>query len=586
MLCAAVCAGQETAYQVRLRALIYAKTWPVGNGLSDPDAGKRDWPGLLAEMWKVRDDPTALQRLIDGHGDRLLASKWAGSFYKPFSVPGLTLYYSQYKDRLPASQVERIRSMVRDRGWEFLTRPDHHMDPIYPFTEFNSENFNWMARLGGVFWAQELADAERQQYFGDYLDDLVRALYGAGRVEWNSHVYWGYTFQAALVLYESTHEAKTKAQARAILDWMVFEAALHNLDLQQVGPDVRAKEGAYKAYNGSVWRYAYLYFGQPADLSRAGVQEAGYAPYSSYRPPQAAVDIAVRAYRTPVEIWSAKPHYSLDRENYHDWSNVPRYEFETLYLDRDFTLGSVATLRPNGAADDHGQHPFSEESVWQLGVRGLGRIFGNAGANNTMAGRSPYEEVAQFGGILARAIRGTDRVWVAIPRSVDVQMEGDRAFARLPHDVWIQFTALRATGLRAADWSDRDYRQYVWTFDPKQLGGLVMEVGTGEQRDGTLRSEGADAFVYRSANGHELKLAYQPTTTYRLSSGVVVEPAGVLPRVWRDGQTDDFDTWDAYRVVAGEDILAQKWGGNSLRARSYQVTIDRETATPTWTAKP
>ena len=44
---------------------------------------------------------------------------------------------------------------------------------------------------------------EKQRYFDGYLDNLVRALYAAGHVEWNSSVSWGYTFQAALVLYES-----------------------------------------------------------------------------------------------------------------------------------------------------------------------------------------------------------------------------------------------------------------------------------------------------------------------------------------------------------------------------------------------
>lgn len=34
-------------------------------------------------------------------------------------------------------------------------RVDHHMDPIYRHTKFNSENFNWMARLSGVFWSHE-----------------------------------------------------------------------------------------------------------------------------------------------------------------------------------------------------------------------------------------------------------------------------------------------------------------------------------------------------------------------------------------------------------------------------------------------
>ena len=78
-----------------------ARTWAIGQGTSDEDAGKRDWPALLAELWKARGDAARQQELIRNEGAVLLASRWAGSFYKPFTAPGYTLYYSQYKDVLP-----------------------------------------------------------------------------------------------------------------------------------------------------------------------------------------------------------------------------------------------------------------------------------------------------------------------------------------------------------------------------------------------------------------------------------------------------------------------------------------------------
>ena len=263
--------------------------------------------------------------------------------------------------------------MVRHEGWNYLTRVDHRMDPLYRRTEFNSENFNWMSRMAGVFWSHEFDDRENQRYFDAYLDNLVRALYAAGRVEWNSSVYWGYTFQAALVLYESAHDTKVKEQARAILDWMTVEAALHYFNGSQVGPDVRAKTEAYRAFAGSVWPYAYLYFTDgehPAPYSdveaaaHLSVEEAGYVPYASYRPPRAAIEIAQRKFQMPVEIQSAKPYYGLDEDNYADWNGQRgvrrRFDFETLYLDKDFTLASAATLRPDGGC----------EKGWPDAVRG------------------------------------------------------------------------------------------------------------------------------------------------------------------------------------------------------------------------
>ena len=102
-------AGWEAGYQARLKRLVGARTWPIGAGASDADAGKRDWPALLAEMWKARGNRAKLDALIRNEGATLLASQWAGSFYRPFSAPGYTLYYSQYRDLLPYEQVQRIR---------------------------------------------------------------------------------------------------------------------------------------------------------------------------------------------------------------------------------------------------------------------------------------------------------------------------------------------------------------------------------------------------------------------------------------------------------------------------------------------
>ena len=586
-------ADWETGYQERLKKLVGERTWTIGPGTSEEDAGQRDWPALLAELWKARGDAARQQELILNEGAVLLASRWAGSFYKPFTAPGYTLYYNQYKDVLPADQLERIRNMVRHDGWSYLMRVDHRMDPLYRRTEFNNENFNWMARMAGVFWSHEFGDGEKRRYFDAYLDNLVRALYAAGRVEWNSGLSWGDMFQAALVLYESAHDTKVKEQARAILDWMTVEAALHYFDGRQSGPEVRAATEAYRAFAGSVWPYAYLYFTDaehPAPYSDAeaaghfGVEEAGYVPYASYRPPRAAIEIAQRKFQMPVEIQSAKPYYGFDEDNYADWNGQRevrrRFDFETLYLDKDFTLASVATLRPDGAVKKGGQMPFAEQNLWRLAVRG-GQIFGNAGANDTMSGRCPYEEMAQYGNVMLRAVKGTDRVWVAVPRGMKVEVAGGATLIRLGDGLVAKLTAQgQRSGVvlpQHTVWrGDASYEQYLWTFDREEVGTLAMEVGRGLM-DGTLAMEEDDVVRYRFA-GKELKMQFVAPVTYMMTDAHVVTPAGTLPRAWRDGVAMGFQRWDSYRVVAGEKIVEQKWGGDSLQAMGLTIRVDPLTA--------
>ncbi|MBD3346482.1 MAG: hypothetical protein GF401_15620, partial [Chitinivibrionales bacterium] len=268
----------EPDYQQRVDSLIYAQTWEPGNGESSQDAGKSDWSLLLAEMAKNIGDDPAIQNWIDTKGNELLNSTWAGSFFKPFSCPGYAMYYFAFKDKLPQTQLDRVYSQLYDQrtydnsvtmdgqrvdeqvtvtGWESLMRNDHHMDPIYGYTEFNSENYHWMARLAGYLFAHEYADNTYVSYYDSFLKNWVRAAFCVGRIEWNSNNYSGYCIQSALNAYEFAATPQDKIRVQAVLDWMMIEAALHHLDGYLVGADARAKYNAYKPFAGTVAPYSY-----------------------------------------------------------------------------------------------------------------------------------------------------------------------------------------------------------------------------------------------------------------------------------------------------------------------------------------
>ncbi len=603
----------EKSYLQRLQRLADRHAvWPIEYPPGDADAGKRAWPALLANMWKDRHDTTALRAWIDGKGRDCLFDNVIGSFYKPFSCAGYCLYYFSYKNLVPADQLEQVRRMMGQTGWRYCTRPDHYMDPIYAITEFNSENFDWMARLAGLMFAYEFDQQTYISYFSDYADNWVRVLYHCGRLEWDSQNYFAYCFQPVLVLYEYAPTPKIKQQAQAVLDWMLITAALHYLDGFQVGPDVRAKSYAYQPFSGSAWFYTYLYYVgpeyHPSFAAEKAIQNAsanfiGYPLYSSYRPPQVAIDLAQRKFQTPVEMHNAKPYYGLDFNNYQDWNgksvNSRRFAFETLYLERNYTLGSVATYRPDGNArmKTQGQMMFSEQSVWRLGVlgddNGCLQIFGNAGALEGMAGRCPQEEIGQDRNVLMRLIRGTDRMWVAIPQQRPVLFHSDTAFVDMGHGVYVAFIPHRAQSL-IVDRFSSSHLKLTWYFSATELGGLVTEVGT-EQEHGSyssfirkvrkttyLSSLDSDQLEYRSTSGRRLRMQYQPTTRYVLIDGTVIDPAGVVPRVWVEEGELDFENWQSYQVCYGEDIVHQDWGSGVLTAqcqnRGLRISVSPHTA--------
>lgn len=223
-------------------------------------------------------------------------------------------------------------------------------------------------------------------------------------------------------MFEYSTSREAREQARALLDWLFLTSALKHLDGWQIGPDARAKDVAADPFSGSAWAMHWLYlrdasspapFSDEQAVSRFSLTLLGQFPWSSYKPPQQAVDLVARRYKTPVLMRNAKPYYRIDAGDYRDWrgdggSMGRRFEFETLFLERNYTLGSLAAGRPNGLYNwqqpglyGAGQLCFSEQSVWRLGVQSSGvagsgqsvgakQVFGNSGLPD-LSGRSPWE---------------------------------------------------------------------------------------------------------------------------------------------------------------------------------------------------
>ncbi len=681
----------ETDYLERVSAMVNAKAaWTINSGNGDTDSGKYSWSPLLAEMWKDRANNTDLNTWITGTGGNLINSTFAGSFYKAFSCPGYNGYYFRFKDynagvALPATQLTAALNMIGTdaagnpdnsslrKGWAYMARPDHHMDPIYTFTEFNSENFHWMERCAAVQWAYESADADLGSgYYGNsvgnarawasgWLDNLTRGLVAAGRCEWNSNNYWNYNFSALSTLYDlppgslpvpgmnDTQRAaladRVKNQARACADWMVLENALHYLDGFRGGPDCRAKGDAQNAFAGDTWSWLYAHFAgdegsaEHPTYSRATVQTkmpqttVGFIAWADYRPLQVLLDIAHRRFAMPVEIQSAKPHYSFDESGYAGWDGGAawnphasmtkygaRFEFETIYLDENCLLASAATFRPDAAAMMTSQSNFfSEQNLWRIMAKGTDngalQVAGNTLADPgsyVVAGRDPWENIGQHGNVMILALKRPDSnngEFMVVPQQATREMDGDRLFCDLGNGVY--FVAIpwcAGTIATANSTHSTTHQKYQWTFPSGQFGAVVVELGVARDHGSyaafkaavlaglstRLTSPAADTVQYVSTLGETTRLAWQKPwngqagePVYTLADGTVwgdsgSEAAGVVPRLWRDGGEVDYSTWDAYRVVRGEEIVRQEWGGDRLLmmagGNGAEIRVDPATA--------
>lgn len=657
----------RNGFQSRLHEMYAepAMNYADNYGYTGTDVGKHYWSQKLAKMAV---DTSQTEYYINSVTPALSYHKpGAGSFYYPFTPAGYAMYYFTYKDSIlkyTPHQIDTVESTLYDyEEWKYLMRKDHYLDMVYPNgTEFNSENFHWMLRSAGHLFAHEFhltnghnnhrlsfrdADSIHRKnvdvlrYFDGFVNNLTRALYNAGRVEWNSDNYWAHTMNALVTLYEGADRcnnpngATMKKKAKACLDWMMLEAALHYLDGYQVAADARAKGGYINQAPGSISAYTYAYFVDSAHMPSYGQDYwdtytpddavGGFLLNTKYRPPEWIIDIAQKNIALPVEIQSAKPFYHIDFGDYFNKGEAPyhywkgdskksrRFEFETLYLDEHYIMSSIAGGRPSGNLG-----VFSEQAQWEIGIEGNGngamQISGNAADYNyAPAGRCPYHEIGQFRNVMMHLVRKpySNLFYVLIPDrhnelsesgSADwYKWKGKDLYINWHDSVYMALRQLDATGLSIDTSSNKgdQHTEITWSFADNDLGGVIIEMGqvasyhSFEQfvdsvhtmnisrlNDSTIR--------YHSASNHSIKMAFTSPVSYKMTENTEntpsinpYSPAANYPELWGDSTYINYEEWDSYHTSLGH-LIEQPWGNGRLSYNIHQqegaVKIDATTA--------
>jgi len=695
-------AAWETRYQQRLNEMWGTRipSYTINPGNGSEDGGKSEWPKFLAKLaWPTTNSSTTTMSSFITIGRNMVNGSYVGSFYKPFSCAGYAMYYFRWKDSIAKydpTQIDLIYSDVNNM-WNYLIRQDHVFDAccsynLYGGKEFNSENFHWMMRSAGYLFAHELHNkniggttysmenrtvssillhtglaspitktinptVNLIDYFDGFLKNVTRALYSAGRVEWNSNNYYGHTMNPLLTIYEGADKcndpngAENKKRAQACIDWMVVEAALRYQDGFQAAADARAKTASYKPFAGSVYDYAIPYFADDDNYPTFGKgiwatktpseSEIGFILSSSYRPPSIAIDIANREFPLPVEVQSAKPFYHIDHGIYFDnngnvtgekpynaWNGTGkgrRFEFETIWLDKNVTMASAAVGRPDG-----GQGTYSEQCMWRIAAKGQSygarMLSGNAGSMGTSAGRSPQHEIGQYRNMMMQMIKHStasyNKIWIAIPDSLAelastgestffhntqrYKWNGNDLYLDLGNQVYIAIKPFTGSTLtvNTSFLENSDHSSVSYSWPSNTLGCVVTEVGTANQYSSftdfynatsglTITKLDDSTYAYTGGIGFTIKMRYTPTTTFMMTTYTddtpytnPINPAGNYPKVWGDNNYIDFKTWDSYKTVYGWDLINQPWGGCELTLKtsisSSQTTIDPLTAEVTF----
>ncbi len=618
----------ETGFQSRIHQMWGSRIpayVPIA-GSEITDAGKWEWPKLLAKMaWPTTNNSSTTLLNFIQTGRNMVNGSNVGSFNSPFSCAGYAMYYFRWKNEIAANdstQVDLIYSDVYNM-WHQLMKTDHVFDPCCGYNEaggkeFNSENFHWMMRSAGYLFAHELhnksingvrldmtnldlssngillhtgvsspltktiypTNVNAIAYFDGFLKNLTRALYNAGRVEWNSNNYFGHTLNPLLTIYEGAEKcndpngAENKKRAQACLDWMMTEAALHFIDGSQVAADSRAKTASFKPFTGSYYQFTIPYFTDEKFKTSFSPEiwktkdptemEVGFLLSSSYRPPQIVIDMAQRNFPLPVEVQSAKPFYHIDQGRYfnndgsingefpyNDWNGTNggrRFEFETNWLDKNVTMASAAVGRPNGALGT-----FSEQCMWRIGVTGQvngARILsGNAGTMTTTAGRSPQHEIGQFRNMMMQMIKHSNasdnKIWFVVPDSLrQLRATGESDFWDVQAYKWVNnslylqlrndvFLAVKpypqplAVEVSTSTESE-NHSAVTFKWSANELGALLFEIGTATnytnftdfevvQQSKSISMVDSSTYSYTSPANNTLKMEYVAPGSFKMT---------------------------------------------------------------------
>lgn len=430
---------------------------------------------------------------------------------------------------------------------------------------------------------------------------------------------------------------KKQKKAKACLDWMMLEAALHYLNGFHIAADARAKSIYLNNNPRGIGVYTYAFFtdenNHPSfgedywDTHDPRSHESGFLINTDYQPPIIRRDIAQRNFELPVEIRSAKPFYHLDfgdyfnsnRKPYHYWKGdnkkSRRFEFETIYMNKNFLMSSIAGGRPDGR-----QGTFSEQAQWEIGVKGTDngalQISGNAGyAGQTPAGRCPYYEIGQFRNVIIHLSKSpsSNQFFVLIPYKNDnlrnsglgtnFEWNNNNLFMDMGNDVYIAFinynqsnhSVDNSTGLGDG------HTKVTSNFPNNELGSIIIEVGTADEftsfdsfktalNSPALSTINDTTIKYISATGHTIRMAYTSTTFFKMTEGTEDTPspnptevAKNYPKVRGNGEFIDYSTWNNYETVLGPEIVNQKWesdimdlsnGNEKIRVKADPYTAE------------
>ena len=446
----------------------------------------------------------------------------------------------------------------------------------------STENL-WLMRTTSVYlMAEETGNEATRKLYGRYLLDYARTLYRIGIGEWDSENYHGHSIIPLLNLYDFAKDTEVKAAAKACLDFYAISGAIKYWRGGFNGPTKRDYNHA-QPFGGSAANSLWMWFGgHPTGKVAHWESDEVHQVTSAYRPPLAAVNLANKKFKKPVEIFAAKPAY--DATTSFQLDSKPEY-LETQYIAHTYQMGSLTcgTSVDGGDVNGFKMLVFDQDN-------GAVTLQATPGANPAYPGSPMYKtgivsaenRVAQQENIAIWLVKDGKSPWLwVVPEQLEISEKRGVTFIKCDR-TWVAIRPLATsivkhdrelTAQLLATKNNRfvEHKVLASTGNGKNYCGLAIEVGE-QQSHGTF-----DRFV-KSVLAAEVDVSELNLGVVRYKAadgkylGIHWNDNPLDLGVWRNGERRDL----ANAKLFDSPLVQAEWGKGILEVRTEGAEFRHE----------
>lgn len=385
---------KRAGYLTNQVADVYAFSAPGRDGISGsiPDPEKYNWPPTIARLWKYCLDDSVANRRITTFKDN-------DPFH--FTLVGMARIMFLFPDA-PA---------LRQHKLTYLREVWNRTDSYNAWTIEGTENHLNMSRTSGYLYAEEMLKypsefpaaqvTARRDSMKNWILRMTRQVYMTGNAEWNSSTYEVYNLIGWLNLYDFARDPQVRNAAKAMLDYLTTEIALHYS--QGILGGAESRGTASTSVRTGTDYLAWLWFGDAPRNPMVTVGGLGFwsgndyiqsmhAATSQYRPDPMLVKLARKQLGSGM-YYMGRPGYLYDK---------PRSVRNTFFISPNYTLGATQ-LPYRGFAGGNSQF-----TNWKM----VARVDTPAGTAVMVAGsgrywnywsgraRHPYDQFVHYKNVL------------------------------------------------------------------------------------------------------------------------------------------------------------------------------------------